>query len=145
VDAPEIKVARHLSLLQHLQEMIGPRFNQGQLPKAVEVVIMNGALPPQSVSPAFESDQGFHHLLPGAGDQSGIGSVQVGAGDLEIDGGRWGVAGLVPGIDKPLRFPFVRGAQCSLFAGVVVLPVVIAALAGAKHSIFVFHVVTQGT
>ncbi len=125
--------------------MVGTGFQHGQVSEGVEILIMDGGHPADAGFTAFLGNDLLHDLLPCAGVQFGIGGVKVGAGDLEIDGGGGRAIRLVLSVEQALGLPLVGGAQRRLLPGVVVLPVIVPALAGAEHEKFRLHVVTHGT
>jgi hypothetical protein len=140
LNPPEIKIARHFPVLQHLQEMVGSRFDQGQLPKTVEALVMNGTFPPLAVGSALERHKTLHDLLPRPGDQLGVAGRQVGPCNLDIDG-RLALR-FVPGLEEPHGLGFVAGAEALLLPSLLVFEIPDAA--GAEEDPeFVGHVVAH--
>ena len=114
-------IGRNGAHLQRVQVMFGPCLQDRQGPKRIERVLFERAHVTFARAPLLGFDKFVHDDLPGARHDVWIAGGQIGAGNLQIDGGL--TVRLVLGVQQAECFDPVCGAKSFLLARDTVLDV----------------------
>ncbi len=87
VEAAQIDVCGNSTFFQHAQNMIGFGFQQANAPDRVESLVFDCGQPAGLSLTFLELGDFLHDVLPGARRHAFVAATQVGASDLEIEGG----------------------------------------------------------
>ena len=112
VDAAEVNVGRDFAVGQGAVEVLGPGLGDGQVADAVEVLVFDRDVPAPAGFVGLLRDDVLHHFLPGAGDEFGIGAVDVHPGQREVEVRL--ALGFVVGLEQPLGLGLVAGLEAGL-------------------------------
>ena len=117
--AAQKRIGRNRAHLEHLPELLRPRFGQLQVPNEVKGAILARRHPPLLRRPALGLADLVHHRLPSPNFHHRISRRQIGPRHLQADDGF--TVGLVLGEEQALGFDLIAGAKARLFFGSGVL------------------------
>jgi hypothetical protein len=114
VDAPQVNICRDAPSLQDSQALVCGGAQDDNFSDAVERLVLNRHAPAFGGRTLLQFDNLIHHQLPISCSDCRIARHQIGACDVQIDGGL--LVGLVSGVEEPLGFLLAFGPQALLSA-----------------------------
>ena len=108
-------VGANRSVFQSAQEVFRAGFQDWKTAYRIECLVAHGSLPANQGRPLFQSGRLVHDVLPGAGGDLRVAGCEIGAGDLQVDGGL--SLRLVLGVKQSPGLGPVAGVEAGLLAG----------------------------
>jgi hypothetical protein len=122
VDAAEVNVGGDFTIRQGAVEMLRSGLGDREVAEAGEVLVLDRDFPAAAGFTGLLGDDIFHHLLPGARAEFGVGTVDVHAGQRQVEVGL--ALAFVVGVEEVLGLGPVAGLETGLVASGFVFEVV---------------------